>query len=85
LAFFKVLMGPVNRLTIVVGAAIRRQHRAGAAQHVTRLKKVALDWPEDVTVVVANSSPPQPSVFRFGKDASCVKANETMVRLAALP
>jgi hypothetical protein len=48
-------------------------------------REVALDWPMDVAVVVANSSPQQPSVLRFGTDTNCVKANETRVRFAALP
>jgi predicted amidohydrolase len=48
-------------------------------------REVALDWPTDVAVVVANSSPQQPSVLRFGADASFVKANENAVRLSMLP
>ena len=48
-------------------------------------REVALDWPMDVAVVVANSSPQQPSVLRFGADANCLKANQSIVRFAVLP
>jgi hypothetical protein len=47
-------------------------------------REVALDWPTDVAVVVANSSPQQPSVLRLGADASCFKGNENVVRFAVL-
>jgi len=47
-------------------------------------REVALAWPTDVSVVVANSSPKQPSVLRFGTEASCVRGNENMVRFAVL-
>jgi predicted amidohydrolase len=48
-------------------------------------KEVALAWPTDVAVVVANSSPNQPSVIRFGAVASCVGGHENVVRFANLP
>jgi hypothetical protein len=47
-------------------------------------REVALAWPAGVTVVVANSSPQQPSVLRFGAKASCFRGNENAVRLADL-
>jgi len=48
-------------------------------------REVALAWPAGVAVVVANSSPKQPSVLRFGTEASCVGGNENVVRFANLP
>ena len=48
-------------------------------------KEVALAWPTGVAVVVANSSPKQPSVIRFGGEVSCFKGNENAVRFADLP
>jgi predicted amidohydrolase len=47
-------------------------------------KEVALAWPTDVAVVVANSSPKQPSVLRFGAEASCFSGNGNAVRFENL-
>ena len=47
-------------------------------------REVALAWPTGVAVVVANSSPKQPSVLRFGTEASCFKGNENAVRFTDL-
>jgi hypothetical protein len=48
-------------------------------------KEVALAWPVGVAVVVANSSPKQPSVLRFGTEARCCRVNESVVKITDLP
>lgn len=47
-------------------------------------REVALAWPTGIAVVIANSSPKQPSVIRFGGEASCFKGNENAVRFVEL-
>ena len=75
-------------------AVLGRMSSIGTAQRILCVpahmmtygsKEVALAWPNAVAVVVANSSPKQPSVLRLGGEASCFKGNENAVRFADLP